>query len=55
MNAFLHVRFLLIATTSSYVTLGFADPATAQRLWALYAVVTFVLSLVNFIYDLRRP
>lgn len=41
------IRYLLVVITSSYVTLGVAAPADAQKLWAPYAGATFVLAVVN--------
>lgn len=32
---------------ASYVTLGIAASSTAEKLWAPYAGVTFVLALIN--------
>lgn len=47
MTLLTRIRYLMVIITSSYVTLGIAAPADAQKLWAPYAGVTFVIALVN--------
>lgn len=48
----LHVLAIVIAT--SYLTLGIAEPDTAGSLWAVYALVTFVLAAINLMIEQRR-
>ncbi len=39
----------LIGLSSSYLTLGIADTATAEQLWAVYAIIVAILAIINII------
>jgi hypothetical protein len=48
------INLLLVVIASSFITLMIFNYDEAQRLWAPYAVLSFVLSVVDLIADHKR-
>lgn len=55
MMVFLRLQMVTVIVASSYLTLGVFSPDDARRLWGVYAVVSFVLAVVNLVWERRRP
>lgn len=47
----MNVDVVLVALSASYLTLGVAAPDTARGLWAVYAVVTTLLAVLNLVWE----
>lgn len=54
MRALLSTHVATVAVAASYLTLGVASPGRARELWALYAVVTFLLAITNLLLERSR-
>lgn len=54
MSVTVRLPLLIVAIASSYLTLGIFASETAGKLWAPYAIVMFVLALINLLPERRR-
>lgn len=43
------INLFLVGMCASYLTLGLANPAGAEQLWWLYAIVSGVLAIANLV------
>jgi hypothetical protein len=50
----INIYVVLVIIASSYLTLGIFEPDTAARYWGLYAVITFILSVLGIICNYRK-
>lgn len=53
-NLRLTMHLLAVTLATSYITLGIANTESARSLWAIYAAVTFVLSLSSYTLERMR-
>lgn len=48
------INLFLLAVCASYLTLGLADPASAEQLWWAYALLSGALALANLALAYRE-
>lgn len=54
MIALVTLPLLIVSVASSYLTLGVFAPSHARELWAPYAIVMFVLAVINLLIERRH-